>query len=231
MGSIRMRNLALYALFSILIITTTTTTRADDEIEEESVEEEQFDGVGIALIDRPEPPCEKSTKKGDLVRVTLNGTVGDNTGAFSTRYETEQLEFVLGDGEMIPGFDAGCVDMCVGETRHLTIPSQYAYGTNGMGTEIPARATLYFYVTLHSYTTITKEEGQKPNTFMEIDTNSDDHLSHGEVQTYLVKQGVEDVDGEAGLKHLSREIFKEEDRDQNGVIEFLEFSGKRHSEL
>ena len=58
----------------------------------------------------------------------------------------EPLEFVLGDGEMIDGFDAGLVDMCVGELRHLTVPAKYAYGGNGMGREIPARSTLYFFV-------------------------------------------------------------------------------------
>jgi FKBP-type peptidyl-prolyl cis-trans isomerase len=38
------------------------------------------------------------------------------------------LAFVLGRQHVIKGFDQGLLDMCVGETRRLTIPPHLAYG-------------------------------------------------------------------------------------------------------
>lgn len=43
------------------------------------------------------------------------------------------LAFVLGLQRVIQGFDLGLVDMCVGETRRLTVPPQLAFG-NGYTT-------------------------------------------------------------------------------------------------
>ena len=38
----------------------------------------EFDGVGIGLVSRPKV-CDKTTARGDLLRVTFNGTIGDGT--------------------------------------------------------------------------------------------------------------------------------------------------------
>lgn len=54
----------------------------------------------------------------------------------------------LGIGQVIKGWDQGLLDMCVGEKRKLTIPSDLAYGSRAMGSAIPANSVLVFDVEL-----------------------------------------------------------------------------------
>lgn len=195
---------------------------------EEGKQDEKFDGVGIGLVDRPRS-CKKTSRKGDLVRVTFNVSIGDGK-AFETRYEKEPLEFVIGDGEMIGGFDVGLQDMCVGEVRHLTVPPQYGYGSNGIG-NLPSRVNLYFFVKMISFVTPSKKDAAKPNTFKIIDINKDRLLSQDEVRAYLENNGAPDAPGDHGVKQMMRDIFREEDRNMNGYIEQGEFSGIKRDEL
>ena len=69
--------------------------------------------------------------------------------------------------------------MCVGEIRHLTVPSKFAYGDSAIGARIPARITLYFMVELLSF----DHAGgpMKSNIFTKIDTSKDGLLSRDEV--------------------------------------------------
>jgi len=186
-------------------------------------EQDEFDGVGIGLVDRPKL-CEKTTKKGDLVRVNFNASIGDGT-VFEERYMNEPLEFVIGENAVIGGFEIGLQDMCVGEVRHLTVPTKFAYGTNGLG-NLPSRTTLYFFVTLLSFETVPNGPA-KSNVFKQIDADKDQLLSPDEVQRFLKKQGVRDENGDKGMKQMIRDVFKEEDRDSNGYIGEKEFSGSK----
>lgn len=64
---------------------------------------------------------------GDTVRIHYTGTL--STGeVFDTSDGREPLEFTLGGGQVIPGFDAGVTGMAPGETKTVTIPAEEAYG-------------------------------------------------------------------------------------------------------
>lgn len=192
-------------------------------------EEEEFDGVGIGLVFRPNN-CDQKTRRGDLVRVTFNvstGYQGPQGQGFEKRYEKEPLEFVLGAQQMIRGFEVGVMEMCVGEVRYLTVPEKYAYGDNGLGLA-PSRATFYFFVKLHSFEPLPPQEGKPLNAFRYIDGNNDHSLSHDEVKDFLRNSGYQDEAGDHGIKQMMRDIFREEDKDNNGYITFKEFGGPKH---
>ena len=65
---------------------------------------------------------------GETVRVDYIGTLDDGEQFDSSFDRGDQLEFVAGTGQMIPGFDASVVGMTVGETKTVTIPAADAYG-------------------------------------------------------------------------------------------------------
>lgn len=66
-------------------------------------------------------------KEGDTVRVHYTGKLGDGT-VFDTSTEREPLEFTIGSGEIISGFERAVVGMEPGETKTATIPPEEAYG-------------------------------------------------------------------------------------------------------
>lgn len=61
--------------------------------------------------------------------------------------------FTLGLNEVISGWNEGLRDMCLGEQRELVIPSELAYGGNGVPSKIPEGASLTFFVDLVSIDT------------------------------------------------------------------------------
>lgn len=88
-------------------------------------------------------------KEGDTVSVLYTGKL-DNGTVFdaSSKHGGEPIEFVLGRGMVIKGWDEGVSGMHVGEKRTLVIPPQIAYGEKGAGGVIPPNATLTFDVEL-----------------------------------------------------------------------------------
>jgi peptidylprolyl isomerase len=65
--------------------------------------------------------------RGDVVRVHYRGTLTNGTQFDSSEGRTP-LEFRLGEGAVIDGFDAGVTGLGVGEKRTVTIPPEQAYG-------------------------------------------------------------------------------------------------------
>ena len=66
----------------------------------------------------------------------------------SSRDHGDALEFNLGAGHVIRGWDQGVAGMKVGGTRTLVVPSELGYGARGAGGAIPPNATLLFDVEL-----------------------------------------------------------------------------------
>ena len=84
---------------------------------------------------------------GRRITVHYTGTLMDGTKFDSSRDRNEPYPFVLGNSEVIPGWDEGLKGMKVGGLRRLTIPPSMAYGASGSG-PIPPNAALKFEVEL-----------------------------------------------------------------------------------
>lgn len=69
----------------------------------------------------------QQAKAGDLVAVHYTGTLEDGT-VFDTSREGEPIEFELGSGAVIGGFEEAVSGMSVGETRQVSIAPEDAYG-------------------------------------------------------------------------------------------------------
>ncbi|KAF9431939.1 Peptidyl-prolyl cis-trans isomerase fpr2 [Entomortierella beljakovae] len=102
----------------------------------------------IDVLSKPEG-CKTYTKSGDKVSMHYTGTLHKNNKKFDSSLDRKRpLDFTLGIGQVIKGWDQGLIDMCVGEKRKLTIPSKLAYGSRSMGASIPANSVLVFEVEL-----------------------------------------------------------------------------------
>ena len=66
-------------------------------------------------------------KKGDTVKVHYHGTLSDGS-IFDSSTGGEPLEFEVGSGMVIAGFDEGVTGMAVGEKRTVNIVANEAYG-------------------------------------------------------------------------------------------------------
>jgi FKBP-type peptidyl-prolyl cis-trans isomerase 2 len=66
-------------------------------------------------------------QRGDTVKVHYTGKLPDAT-VFDSSRQGDPLEFTIGAGEVIPGFEQAVVGMQAGESRSTTIPSDMAYG-------------------------------------------------------------------------------------------------------
>jgi peptidylprolyl isomerase len=69
----------------------------------------------------------KQVKKGDKVKVHYTGRLLDGT-QFDSSAGRAPLEFVVGEGQMIKGFDTGVEGMAIGEKKTLQISPNDAYG-------------------------------------------------------------------------------------------------------
>jgi len=100
----------------------------------------------LEIITQFSPPdCSVKAELGDEVAVHYTGSLEDGkVFDSSVQQNREPLNFVLGEGKVIPGWEQGIQGMCVGEKRKLIIPHELAYGDRGYPPVIPPKATLTF---------------------------------------------------------------------------------------
>ncbi|MFL2610353.1 MAG: peptidylprolyl isomerase [Flavobacteriaceae bacterium] len=89
-------------------------------------------------------------KNGEKVKVHYKGMLLDGTVFDSSFKRNQPIEFTLGVGQVIKGWDEGISLLGVGDKASFIIPSDLAYGESGAGGVIPPNATLIFEVELIS---------------------------------------------------------------------------------
>jgi FKBP-type peptidyl-prolyl cis-trans isomerase len=90
----------------------------------------------------------KQAESGKTVSVHYQGSL-DNGKVFDSSYPRKKpIEFKLGQGQVIEGWDEGIALLKVGDKARFVIPSYLGYGSSGAGGVIPPNATLIFDVEL-----------------------------------------------------------------------------------
>lgn len=90
----------------------------------------------------------KKAEKGKTVSVHYKGQLANGT-VFDSSYKRNQpIDFALGVGQVILGWDEGIQLLKIGDKARFVIPGDLAYGSEGAGGVIPPNATLIFDVEL-----------------------------------------------------------------------------------
>jgi FKBP-type peptidyl-prolyl cis-trans isomerase len=118
---------------------------------------EPFEGCGADETEIVEGLCYAEheagsgpeAKKGDIVEVHYTGKLTDGT-VFDSSEGGDPIEFPLGTGYVIEGWDKGIAGMKVGASSTLTIAPELGYGEAGYPPDIPPNAALVFDVELVS---------------------------------------------------------------------------------
>jgi FKBP-type peptidyl-prolyl cis-trans isomerase len=107
--------------------------------------EETTSGLRYQILQKGEG---KKATKGAGVSVHYKGQLLDGT-VFDSSYKRKQpIDFNVGVGQVIAGWDEGIQLLQVGDKARFVIPSDLAYGSAGAGGVIPPNATLIFDVEL-----------------------------------------------------------------------------------
>ena len=125
--------------------------RADDAGQTEKEKKWTKTESGLQYRDIKEGTGEKP-KKGQTCVMHYTGWLWEN-GAKGKKFDSsvdrgEPLDFPIGTGRVIKGWDQGVMSMKVGGKRELLIPPDLAYGSRGAGRVVPPNATLLFEVEL-----------------------------------------------------------------------------------
>ncbi|MAF79581.1 peptidylprolyl isomerase [bacterium] len=104
-------------------------------------------GLAELQIEDIEEGTGDEVKNEDTVRIHYTGTLDDGTVFDSSVERGDPLEYQVGVGMVIKGWEQGIPGMKVGGKRNLIIPSHLAYGEQGRPS-IPPNSTLHFEVEL-----------------------------------------------------------------------------------
>jgi FKBP-type peptidyl-prolyl cis-trans isomerase FkpA len=92
-----------------------------------------------------------SPKPGDMVTMAYTGTLLNGTEFDTSVGKPEPFKFILGQGQVIAGWDEAILLMSKGGKAKLVIPSKLGWGARGAGAQVPPFATVVFDVELVSF--------------------------------------------------------------------------------
>jgi peptidylprolyl isomerase len=141
----------LLAAFALLGLPVFGSSILDQSAMSQSAAKPVTTSSGLQIIDT-RPGTGATPRTGQTVSVHYTGWLYGN-GAKGKKFDSsvdrgEPLEFPVGTGRVIRGWDEGVGSMKVGGKRTLIIPPQLGYGASGAGGVIPPNATLIFDVEL-----------------------------------------------------------------------------------
>lgn len=105
-------------------------------------------GLKYIIVEKAKDATAAKAEAGKNVTVHYTGMLLDGKVFDSSRERGTPFQFVLGQGQVIKGWEEGIALMKVGDKLRLIIPSELGYGANGAGGVIPPNATLLFDVEL-----------------------------------------------------------------------------------
>ncbi|NMD00448.1 MAG: FKBP-type peptidyl-prolyl cis-trans isomerase [Bacteroidales bacterium] len=136
-------------------------------------------GLKVIRINKVDKNAIKA-ENGDNVEVHYTGYFEDGKIFDSSVRRGEPIQFTLGRGQVIKGWEEGLSMLSAGEKARLIIPYQLAYGENGRPPAIPAKANLIFDVELISV--------HKPVVPVAFDTKGKDTIKTASGLKYIIVQ-------------------------------------------
>ena len=152
-----LRTLFLILLSSAALLTTACkkdSVQSDEEIIKQYISNTgignaQRQASGLYYVPVVADPAGVRAVAGKTVSVLYTGQFMDGrVFDASSQHGNTPIEFVLGRGQVIAGWDEGIALMRKGEKSQLLIPSALAYGSRGAGSSIPPNTVLRFEVEL-----------------------------------------------------------------------------------
>lgn len=83
----------------------------------------------ILMVKNRKEVIMAQVKNGDTVKIHYTGKLEDDT-LFDSSVNREPLQFTLGEGKIIPGFEKAVIGMNPGESKNVKIPPDQAYGSH-----------------------------------------------------------------------------------------------------
>eukprot|EP00439_Symbiodinium_sp_Y106_P077138 s1868_g16.t1 len=117
---------------------------------------------------------DETPNEGDLVRIHYMGKLSDGTCFDNSRTRGVPFEFVLGESDVIDGWEALIPTMALEEKAELVCPPEYAYGEEGVEGIIPPNETLTFRVELLEIGRPVQDEKEKDVVDVSSDAEEDE---------------------------------------------------------